>query len=81
MKKEKDWEKRFDKYFIDEYGKWKIGRVEVKSFIRTLLEEEKKKWVEKNNRLKRENDLLSGYKDLSEELAKALKQRIKKLTK
>ena len=34
------WEERFDKFMIDEYGKWRIGRAEVKSFIRSEIEGE-----------------------------------------
>ncbi len=34
----KDWKKRFDNYMLEEYGKWKIGRVEAKVFIGKSVE-------------------------------------------
>lgn len=37
-----DWEKEFDKFMVNEYSKWKIGRVECKNFIRSLLEAQAK---------------------------------------
>jgi len=46
----KEQQEEFDKLMIDEYGKWKIGRVEAKNFINKLLKEERsstKEWAER----------------------------------
>lgn len=40
------WEKEFDNWFIAEYGKWKIGRIEAKNFIKNLLSARNKEVLE-----------------------------------
>lgn len=45
-------EERFDKFKLKEYGKWKIGRAEAKSFIATILDEERERWIKKIETIK-----------------------------
>ena len=37
---QESWADRFDKFMVEEYGKWKIGRAEAKTFISKTIEEE-----------------------------------------
>ena len=40
-----EWEKGFDNFLTEEYGHWKIGRAEAKSFIQSLLASERADWL------------------------------------
>lgn len=51
------WEKEFDDFMIQEYGKWKIGRVEAKQFIKSLLLQERQ----------RAADIVNGYIQVSDD--------------
>ena len=48
------WEEEFDEFMLEEYGKWKIGRVEAKNFFAQKITEAQKQerarireWAEK----------------------------------
>jgi hypothetical protein len=40
-KLDKDVEREFDNFMLEEYGKWKIGRTEAKQFLASKLAEQK----------------------------------------
>src|SRR4051794_4149881 len=39
--KDRGWEAEFDEYELERWGKWRIGRLEAKSFITALLTKER----------------------------------------
>ena len=88
MKKElENWEEEFEKRFFirRKTGLWVNPDTflidNVYSFIRQLLKSEKREWQEENFRIRRERDLLLGYKDLVDELSKVIKKEKKPLKK
>jgi hypothetical protein len=44
------WEEEFDNYKIGEYGKWKIGRVEAKDFIRETIKTEREQAIKEERK-------------------------------
>lgn len=36
------WEEEFDNFMVEEYGNWKVGRAEVKDFIKSLISQQRK---------------------------------------
>jgi len=52
----KDILKKFDKFKIKEYGKWKIGRVEAKQFLLKALSQQRDEIIEMIDNFKKEVD-------------------------
>jgi hypothetical protein len=68
-------EKEFDSFMIDEYGQWKIGRVEAKQFISQKLQECQKLAYENERKIRRDEKCKTAeinYKAGREELKKEI---------